>query len=106
MRQALLLTFYPDDHYILQPIVCFVQPYCLLGDFKVAIPILHSSTFTIIQLRSLMENTAPKKKMSGFKLFFLLVIGFILLSFLMQGMGMKVMNTKEKEEIIQRPHNG
>lgn len=51
-----------------------------------------------------MENEVTKKKASGFKLFLLLVAGFILVSFLLQAAGMKVMDVKESDKMIERPH--
>lgn len=52
-----------------------------------------------------MENKeASPKSMSGFKKFLLIVLGFILLSFVLQMGGIKVMNTSEEDTLIQRPH--
>lgn len=52
-----------------------------------------------------MEHEAAKKKpLSGFKLFILIILGFIVLSFVLQMTGMKVMNVKENDEVIERPH--
>lgn len=52
-----------------------------------------------------MENETPSgKKTSGFKLFILLVAGFVVLSFILQASGLKVMDVKEKDTMIKRPH--
>lgn len=51
-----------------------------------------------------MENAAPAKKISGFKLFLLIVAAFIVLSFIMQASGLKVMDVKKTDTVIERPH--
>jgi len=54
-----------------------------------------------------MEGTPikpKKKKISTFKLILLLILGFILLTFALEAVGIDVMGTKAKEEIIHRPH--
>ncbi len=53
-----------------------------------------------------MENTpTEKKKLSGFKIFLLILLGLLLISFLLQQTDKaKVMKVQEKDEILHRPH--
>jgi len=47
----------------------------------------------------------PRKVISRFEWFVLIVIGVILLSIALQKCGVKVVNTKEDSQIIDRPHD-
>ena len=49
---------------------------------------------------------APKKKLSGFKLFLLLLIGLIALTFILDAIGLDVIGKHESEQVIDRPHPG
>ncbi len=54
-----------------------------------------------------MENTTPnkKEKPTNFKIFLLLLLAFLLISFLLQQTDKaKVMKVQEKDEILHRPH--
>lgn len=53
-----------------------------------------------------MENTpTEKKKTSRFKIFLLILLAFLLISFLLQQTEKaKVMKVQEKDEILHRPH--
>lgn len=61
---------------------------------------------TSLAKKLLMENQSkPKKPMSGFTKFVLVVLGFILLSFVLQMGGIKVVHTSEEDTMIERPHS-
>ena len=47
----------------------------------------------------------PAKKRSKFTLFLLFVLGFALLTFLLDAMGIDVIGTRENDTMIERPHN-
>ncbi|MEM8584914.1 MAG: hypothetical protein AAGF87_11620 [Bacteroidota bacterium] len=56
-----------------------------------------------------MENAnqpGPKKKLSGFRLFLLLLIGLFALTFVLDAMGLDVISKQETEKTIDRPHPG
>ncbi|MEM6398439.1 MAG: hypothetical protein AAF741_18965 [Bacteroidota bacterium] len=56
-----------------------------------------------------MENapsSKPKKKLSGIKLFLLLLIGLFALTFVLDAMGLDVISKQETEKEIERPHPG
>jgi hypothetical protein len=47
----------------------------------------------------------PRKVISRFEWFVLIVISLLLLSFALQKCGVNVLNVKEDSEIIDRPHD-
>lgn len=51
------------------------------------------------------RTPSPKTGMSGFKKFILIVLGLILLSFLLQLGGIRVLDVQEDDTFIERPHD-
>ncbi len=48
----------------------------------------------------------PRRRISPLRMLLYIILGFILLSFILQQLGVNIMSKSEEEEIIDRPHEG